>query len=1242
MRRATTWFLVVASVFWHASIATGWAQESRATLEGRVTDPQGAIVPNATVTVTSGDTQVKQTTKTNDQGNWIVQFLNPGQYSLSVSARGFKTAEQKGITLNTADDKQIDVSLEIGATSQQVEVSGRAPLVDTTSSTSGTVIEQEFITEMPSLGRIPTLLAALSPGVQLWDQDQNIGRMWSYLAASQFSVNGGRGERSNEFRLDGMPNVQRSWVAFIPSTDAVAEFRVMSNAYDAQYGRQAGGTINMSVKSGTKNYHGNVYDFIQNATLNANLFQTNLTRQPRPPHHYNLYGGTLGGPLRIPKVHTGKQKTFFFVSFEGIRNVDPFFLIHSVPTALEREGDFSQSFTSHFVGDKRVIDKIRIFDPLSVDTRRTIIRNGREVANSNFGYRKEFRGDRIPAERMNPITLKILQFVPLPNKPNDPTGSDVNNFVPRSTRQHKMASFMTRVDHSWNNQQKSFISLRWNHWDQFRDDYFDNTSTGHFDSRINKGASLDHVWTLSPTRVLDVRYNLTRFEEPGRDHSAGIFDPTTLGLSASLYKKIAEEVARYDPGPCQSFPRINMFGGIGGSCGAYFAGTYHNWNASLTQVHRNMTLHYGGEFRVLQEASGGFGNQSGSFDFSDEWTRRRYDHGERGSGLSVASFLLGLPSGGSLPLDANGLYSQHYLGLFFQNDWRVTPRLTLNMGLRWDFERPFTERYNRMTSYFDPTALNPISDAAQAAYTHILNDIVLADPVKYPFGPQLAQLVPPSSFKVYGVQRFAGVDGQPRTATRGDWHEWQPRFGFAYRVKQRTVIRGGFGRFTQGSGIKGGQRGFSRSTPFIASQDDGLTPYDTLPDPFQNDILEPTGSALGPLTDLGNGVSWENQDPGRPHSWEYSLHLQQEYRGWLFEIGYTHNKTYGIYWGLSQNDPSFELWKSLRTPRFDANGKPLGKPYLADEPIPNPFYQMPGVAYGLAKNKNRSVWDLLRPIKVLGGQSRNDNPWGKNQYDSMQVKIERRFRKGFSLITAFTWSKLFEDTSFWGPEISGPITEHKLGGEDRPYNLSIAPIYDLPVGRGRKFLGTMPRLANAVLGSWELSGQFTIQSGKQVVFGTDSFYDGQDSHLSRNQRTLDRWFDTSHFAAFPNSNDDISLWPAWTGVQNLPGADFKPRPGTDDPQNGLYANFGNYVRRYPTRWADVRGSRVNEVNAGIFKNFQASERMKVQFRAELLNAFNHPRFGAPDTNPHSANFGRVAQVQLNQPRVVQVALKLYF
>ncbi|HTD23972.1 MAG TPA: carboxypeptidase-like regulatory domain-containing protein [Terriglobales bacterium] len=1248
---------------------TSLAQESRATLEGRVTDPHGGVIPKASIEVMSEETGLRQKATSNADGLWSVRFLTPGTYQVTITAQGFKTAEQKGITLEVADDKRIETAMSVGATHEVVSVTAEAPLIDTSSATAGTVIEGATISELPMESRIAYLLASLSPGVHLIPQSNNVPFMWSYAAASDVVVNGGRDHRSNEFLLDGMPNQHGDSVSFIPSADSVAEFRVMTNAYDAQYGRQAGATFNVGLKSGSDAYHGSIYEHYENASFNANRYEFNhaIPKIPRPVAHYNLYGGTFGGPVIFDR-----KKTFFFVSWEGIRNKDPRNNSPlSLPTLAERNGDFRNSFTTTLnAGVRSAPIPINIYDPntLSGNTRQQFVASSNP---SDPRYNPACLAPALtcpnvmPLARLDPIAMSILKFVPLPNNPNDGTSSSNGDYIPKAFRQNKMASTVVRLDHTFNDRNKTYATLRWNHEDEFTDDFFHNLGTGSFATRINWGGGIDHVWVISPTQIFDVRYNVTRFQEPTRPQGSG-FDPAQLGFSQSFVGQMPEK----------SFPRITgVFSDrIGGGFGSYFDTTYHTWMASMTHTQGNMTWHYGGDFRVIQEAGGNFGNQSGAFRFTGDWTRKVYNASSgNGDGSSMASFLLGLLSNSAtnqpseINRNATRFDSQHFHSLFFQNDWRVLPRLTLNMGLRWEYETPFTERFNRFTSVFDPTQLNPISDAAQAAYTNILNTMLAnPDPRVHSAALTLSQLVPASSYKIYGVQLFPGVNGQKRTVTNLDLHEWQPRAGFAFQLFKSTVIRGGVGRFVQSTAIKGGQNGFSRTTGVFSSLDNGKTPYDTLDNPFSNGILAPTGSSLGPLTNLGQGVDWENQDPRRPYSWQYSFQIQHQLKSWLIEAGYSHQNTYDIQstpGGLEQNDIGLLNWLTYNTPVFNATGQPqfgpggvdigayhLGNSFLATR-IPNPFQGLStnGVACnvnplpptcvggGRGTSNQISVYDLMRPLKLLGGQSMNDNPKGSTHYDALETKLQRRFANGYSFLASYTYSKLIEITSFLGPQLAG-VQEHKIGGQDAPHKLSIASIYELPIGRDRKLFRKMPRALDTFIGGWEVTGQYTFESGPPVVFGTDSFFDGKRPVLHGKDPSLSEWFDTTHFFKFPGSGDDISQWPSWTGVQNLPGGNCVPTAA----KNCVYADFANFIRTYPTRWTDVRLSRIDETNLGIYKNFRITERWRAQLRGEVFNLFNHSRFNGPNTNPGSSQFGIVAPAQVNEPRVLQFAFKITF
>ncbi len=1187
-------------------------------------DSQGAMVPGATVTVVNEDNNVKQETKTNGQGVWTTQFLLPGHYRFTIAASGFRTEERRGVTLSAGDVKQIDTTVQVGSATQTVDVTAEAPLIDTTAATSGTVITHEEIAEMPSSSHVITLLATLSPGVVAQDQNNNVAHLWSYNAASQVTADGGRNNVwSNTFQLDGSPDVKDGGaVAFIPPMDSVQEFKVSTNAYDASIGRQAGATINMQTRSGGKSYHGVLYEFNQNSAMNANLFQTNLIGGAVAPVHFNEWGGTFGGPVYIPKLYNGKDKTFFFVSYDDTHNMNPLGSGSlSLPTQLERSGDFSQSFTTQTVGGQRVQYPIQVYDPLSV--------------NMATGNRTLFPNMQIPANRLSPIGQAILKYLPLPNTPSDGTSNTSNNYASPSIRTDKFPLISIRADQNWNNSQRSFVTVRWHHLTELSGTTFglDNILAGSYLERVAKDIGLDHVWTISPTKVLDLRYSVNRYEEPSYSAGAG-FDPTTLGLPASFMSQLARP----------SFPYINGFAGNFGAsnAGSYTDTTYQTWAATLTQVHGNHTFRYGGEYWVLQRANQGLGNQ-GEFDFNSNFTRQNNaNSGGTGVGSTFATFLLDMPSGGNIPRNADAFYTQLYTAGYFQDDWRVTHKLTLNLGLHWDFERPVQERYNRMEDRYDPNAPNPINGPAQASYSAILASAANAG---NPGVQLLNQLRPASQFQINGAVQFAGVNGVPRTTYNTDLHEWQPRVGFAYNVSPNTVIRGGFGRFTQADFNTGAQFGYSRSTSLTGTTDNYLTSYDTMAHPFQNGILSPTGSSLGALTNLGSGFTWDNPDLNRFYSWEYSLHVQHEWKGWLFEAGYSHNKTYNISWGWNQNEPTFANWQQYNTPTF-VNGRPVDT-LNWNLQVPNPFYHLSGVNPGISLYTSTTIAlnQLLNPNPLYGGMTEN-NPTGKNQYDAGLGKIERRFRKGFSIIGSFTWSKLFEDTAFQGGSqlASQGRIEHKLGGEDRPFHLNIAPIWDIPVGRKQRFGGNMSRLADAIVGGWELTGNYDIQSGVPVVFSTPAFFSGQDFALPGGKQSLSKWFDTTQFYPFPSKTTTVATlqnYPVWTGIQSMPGFSYVPA-ASDSIKNGVYQDFAANVQTFPTRWGDVRASRVNEANAGLYKNLSFTETKRLQLRFDVFNLFNHPRFGAPDTNPGDATFGRVTGSQQNQARTVELGAKLSF
>jgi hypothetical protein len=1224
MYRLSLILLLVTTIFAANRIA---GQDARATVGGLVADTQGGRIPNARVTVVSDDTGVNRTTVSNGEGLWQAQFLLPGHYHFTVSAPGFKTEVRRGIELHAADIKSFDVQLSVGSEAQSVTViaGDSATLIDTSAAVSGAIINSKELEELPTQSHLVTLFATLSAGVQQQDQGTNVIRPWSNTAASQYETNGGRNSSwTNSFLLDGMPNTKGGGeISFLPPVDSIQEFRVQTNAYDSSIGRQSGATMNMATRSGGKAYHGVLYEHNQNSMLNARVWG-DTSGKPLDVH-YNQFGGTFGGPVWIPKVYNGKDRTFFFVSFDKTFSRGPESQIRSVPTALERSGDFSQTWTSQLVNGTRQISYYHIYNPFVVV----------KTPGSTYGNRAEFGtfgapgGEVIPQSLLNPVAQAILKFVPLPNHANDGTCSTCNNYWDVATNAATFPEFAARVDQNWNNNHHSFLMVGYSNLNQDQPNHFHTIATGQYLGRTSERLALDHTWTISPTVVLDLRANVARFYSPNYYNGAG-YDPTQLGMPssfASLLKK-------------PSFPYITGIAGTGtnsgtnanfgtSEAGSTSADTNYTWGATMTQVLGRHTLHYGAEYWILQSASGGIG-KPGQFDFDGSWTKPNYNQSCGTAQCSAtASFLLGLPAGGNLPINASALYSQHFYAGFVQEDWRMTSKLTINVGMRYDLQTGVTERFDRLTDRYDPNAVNPIDASAKTAYQATVAS-----------SPDLQTYMPAANFVSRGALLFAGVNGTPRGANDSNG-QWQPRLGFAYQIRPNTVIKGGWGRFAAASYNKGNQNGFSTSTSLVASQDSQITPWDTLSNPFRNGVVQPTGSSLGAMTNLGSAPTWDDPNLGRLYNWQASLQLQQQVGRWLMTVGGSYENQQAISVAWNMNQPSFDAWKTLQQPVFNTDGTVVGT-LRWNNKVSNPYYKLPGVTGGtIGSSSTISMNQLLNPIPYLGTVNQN-RPTGQNHYYALQSQVERRYRNGFSFNGAFTWSKMFEDTSFIGPQIAGNKIEHKLGGEDRPFNLVLSGIWDLPIGRGKLVGGNMPRILDSIVGGWEINGKFGAQSGLVDAFSATAgyFWSGKSAALSKDQRTYGQYFDTSQFVAFPTSSTDTTNYPTWTGLQSMPGGSYH---STGSIKNATYNDFAAYIQTFPSRWGNIRQQGIVSLDTGVYKNVPIHDAIRLQLRMSAFNVTNHPRFGAADTNPSSSTFGQVPhQSTVNQARTIELGGKLYF
>lgn len=1217
------------------------AQDTRATLGGKVLDPQGAAIAGATVTVTAEATGVQTKVNTNGEGNWRAPYLVPGPYHFDVEANGFKTARRAAIQLQLGDQKFLDVTLEVGAKTDTITVESAPPLIDTTAAVSGTVITTEHLAELPTLSGIPTTLAGLTPGVVVGDPNGGTSHLWSNISASKIDVNGaGSGTRAIGYTLDGATNTNSSGqVTFIPPMEAVSEFRVITNAYDASLGGHGAATINMSLKSGTQGFHGSLYENNQNNSLNARPYNSSPDL-PLPAVHVNDWGGTFGGPVLLPKLYDGRKKqTFFFLSYDGIRNTSPSSTSYaSIPTMAERTGDFSQSW---LVKSGKTYP-ISVYDP-----------NHIEMATGN---RPQFSGNVIPTGQINPISAAILKLMPAPNVTNDASCSNCKNYLSQALQNDKFASLAMKFDQNWNNSHHSYVSLRWNSFSETSQDTFGATNPlqGLDQYRTNKGITIDHTWVVSPTYIADFRYNVTGYMYKSMSPGAA-YDPTTLGFPSSY-------VALMDT---PSIPLIRDIAsgmtqnGLGTNKKNFNQDTFQTFTANLTQTKGNHTFRYGVEYDIQQQGVKNLGAPGGTFRFDSKWTiPNPLKSAGNGQGSTFASYLLGLPSNSStLPTNATAFWSQHSTGFYFQDDWRATDKLTLNLGLRWDFVTPMSERYNRYVSRFDPNVvLTDITTPAQANYAKLITGTSTSAGVQY-----LQQYRgDASSFVARGGPLYAGVNGTSRNMADTRYKYWQPRFGFAYRLMKDTVIRGGFGRFAQSPEFTGpGQDGFSQSTSFTASIDNYYTPLMSFNNLYPNGKTAPTGSSNGIYTNPGSWSEYTDPYTGRrPFVDEASLHIQHQVGDYLFEVGGTLNITHDILVDYNVNLPSETAWRAAYGPQFDTNGRPVDQK-AGDVPVTNPFLGDTHFLNNMGKDKTLSAYQLSRPNPMFNNLTEH-RPIGKATYYGLQAKAERRLKNGFSLLQSFTWSKKMAEYGYLDTDNLNAVVyqqrglDRQLDGSDRRFLLSTTSTYKLPFGRGKLLGKNVSSWMDKLIGGWEMAGIYSFASGTPLVLPTNNaFYKSGCNPSLGSGKSDKQWFDTSCFVAFPTKDTtyadlhDSSKFPSWTGVQNLPGYNWQPS-ASDAAKNGVYGDFTTWSTANPTVFGSIRQPWSSNLDLGLRKSVQLTEKVRLQLRMDAFNALNHARFQLPDASvdPSNVYFGVLGGSgnlsAANKPRAVQLSGKITF
>ncbi len=1146
--------------------ATLSAQETRGSMTGRVSDPSGAVIAGVKIIAQSASTRIKTETRTNNEGIYQLPYLLPGNYRVSAENQGFKTQVRDRIELRINDRLELNFEMEIGSVGDRVEVVAETPLLQTSTASMGQVVDHKRIAELPLLHGNPMAVLELTPGIaQARTSDLGLwgGRVFDNGWTTSFAIDGA-GSNTHEVTLDGASNTTRlggagggrNTVAYTPPADLVEELKVQTASFDASVGYTSGAVINMSVRSGTRDLHGTAYYFKVLPELNANQWFANRSGQPKVDFSYNRWGGSNTGPIVIPKVYNGREKTFYSYGYEGHHDSPPWPITYTVPRPNQLNGDFSDLL--------KVGSNYQIFDPSSA----RLLANGRV-------QRDPFAGNIIPASRINAFTKPITKYwgAPRVNGADDGT----NNFPdPAQPDPNLYFSHVARVDHNISNRNRLYgrLGVSKNIEKNYRDAFL-NESTGNNLVRRNRGITIDDVHTFSPHFILDVRYGYARFREDSQPKSLG-FDMTSVGFDKGL-------AAQIDP-QSYVFPCFAAAGYASLGCNnpSKNATDNHDLNVGVDSLRGSHTMKYGGVVRVYRKTAYPFGQAVPRLDFGTNFTKGPFDNSPASPlGQGLASFLLGIPTGGYV--DRNASYAEQSKGyaLYLQDDWKVSRTFTLTLGLRYEYEGPLTERHNRSVAGFDFTARSPIEAAAKANYAR---------------GP-IAE-IPVDRFAAPGGLVFAGSGN--RALYSADSNNFMPRIGIVWAVRPKTVIRSGYGVFFGNLGVRRGdviQSGFSQRTDIIPTLDNGLTfRVPNLGNPFVDGILAVPGASQGLSTFLGRGVSFFNQKPLTPYMQRYQISVQHEAPGRvLLDLAYVGNR--GTHLEFSRDIGAYPLSYLSRSPVRDS----ATIDFLSAN-VPNPFYPLlPGT--GLAQTTTSRA-QLLSPYPHFTGTSTTSSD-GFSWYHSLQIKAERRFSRGFTFTTGYTFSKFMEATSLLNAADLYP--ERVISAQDFPHRFSVSGIWELPFGNGRRLLGSARGIGGHIVSGWQAQGVYTGQSGQALGFGNSIFNgDLRAIPLPKSQRTPDRWFNT--------------------------GAGFET--------NSARQLAFNY-RALNSRFNGIRGDGINQFNLSLIKNTRITESKTFQFRAEAINAMNHVQFTNPNTSPSNRAFGTVTD-EKSTGRAIQLGFKFLF
>ena len=1188
MRSSSTVLTAAAGVMVFLGSAACGAQEYRGSLSGTVSDATGARI--AHVTVEAKSPQQSYNVKSDANGHFLIPFVQPATYTVTVTAPGFNTMVFNDVILDVAGSVNMPVTMSVRGATDVVEVSTDTFQLATTDASVGTVMDPEKVQNLPLNGRQIYMLMPLTPGVRFTTTRFGAGgnsgtRGWDTTNA--YSINGQPGT-TNQFMLNGAPiSVQGGGPAgtwnISPTVDAVQEFKVMTVTADAQYGRVGGGAMNTIIKQGSPHYHGTLYDFWRNSVLDANTFTQNQLGNRKSFHNQHQFGGTVGGPIV-------RDKAFFFFSFEGWREVLPAPVLATVPTPdmyPDANGNVNLSNYLAAVGKTN-----GIYDPQT-----TVCATN---ANPCPKYtRTQFPNNTIPASRISPIGLKIMKLYPMPNVP----GVYQNNYIFNGKDGYHYNMPIARVDYDLSDRTKIYGIFAFWKGAEYRNGngLSGPATTGNINNQRESWTGVaDVTHTLTNTMVADFRASFNRYVNPSPNGAlaAGLatLSSTDLGLSMPAIPTTTRNLA----------PQFTINDGfasmIGNTISPIVFETY-DIGPSITHTIGRHSLHYGGEFSLYHDVTGGIGNPNGGFSFSSGFTQQDYLQ-NKNDGSSIASLLLGIPSGGSVQWQYAPYESYKYFGFFVQDNWRATEKIAINAGLRWDDETSPVERHNHLLAGVCLTCTNPLTSMINFPANNTLpNGATMANPI---LG---AVQYATSSLPAYN--NYTGF--------------LQPKFGISFHPSENIVFHGAY-TVSKAIGIElGGASPYSQTTQYNSSPDGGLHPSMSFYNgtPFPNGAQAPPGTSLGALGLVGNGLSLDQRDRKVPivEQWNFGFQSQLQL-GVILDMAYVGAHTYHLRASQQLNG---------LTPAQFAAGH--ANPAYLNQLVSNPFYGVLPVTTSLGANPTIAAKYLMVPYpEYYGNLYVYTVARGFSHYNSLQVKAEKRLTRqssrlgGVSLISSFTWAKLMSATGYLnnsGAGLVDPNPYYGIDSGDRPWTIAFSGLYNLPFGRGGAFFSNDNAVVDQVIGGWQFDWIFNDQGGTPIDFPNGYNYNCGTFNILPQHRSYGSYLNNSNPGCF-------STFTPFTAI-------------TQSPRTTL-----------------VRNPYAQQTALGVEKKWSITEQIKFQFKAEAFNATNTPIFGGPSTGspdtPITRNnnipdpnqpgawsgYGTISSVQQNFPRQIQLSGKVFF